>query len=157
VKKPFLFALGLVAVTVAACGGKVVVESSGATGAGGAGGTSPTLTTGDGAPDPQSVATVGVTVAATSVTTGTGTSGCDPAYTCAEAISPPDGDPSKLCEGQHAMLYDALTQCVCVDACAIQCSANACAGQAASAPCTTCLQDTANGCGNQFNACANDI
>jgi hypothetical protein len=159
VKKPFLFALGLVAVAVAACGGKVVVESSGGSAAGGAGGTSSTLTTADGAPDPQSVATVGVgsVTAATSVTTGTGTSACDPAYTCAEAISPPDGDPSKLCEGQHAMLYDLLSQCVCVDACAIECSANACAGLQASGPCTACLQDTANGCGNQFSACANDI
>ena len=158
--KPFLFALGLVA--VAACGGKVVVESSGGSGTGGSGGTSTTLTTADGAPDP--VTTVGVVtvgssvVAASSVTTGTGTSGCDPSYTCAEAISPPDGDPTKLCDGTvHAKMYDALVQCVCVDTCQVQCAGSVCSGGSPSATCAACLQDTANGCGNQLAECANDI
>jgi hypothetical protein len=161
VKKPFLFALGLVAVTAAACGGKVVVESSGGTGAGGAGGTPSTFTTADGAPGQTSIATVGVgpsTAAATSVTTGTGTGACDPAYTCAEAITPPAADPSKLCDNTvHAKLYDALTQCVCVDSCQIECSGSACIGQPTSPSCATCVQDPMTGCGNQFNACANDI
>lgn len=161
-KKPFLFALGLVAVTAAACGGKVVVESSGASGTGGAGGTSTTLTTADGAPDPVTtvgVVTVGVsTVAATSVTTGTGTSGCDPAYNCAEAIDPGSGDPSKLCDGTfHAKLFDALVQCVCAGACQVECAGSTCIGDPPSPPCVMCLQDTVNGCGNQFQACANDI
>ena len=117
------------------------------------------LTTADGAPDQTSIATVGVsTVAATSVTTGSGMGGCDPAYTCAEAITPPTADPSKLCDNTiHAKLYDALTQCACVDACQIQCSGSACIGQQTSPSCATCIQDPMSGCGNQFSACANDI
>lgn len=160
-KKPLFIAIGLVAVTAAACGGKVVVESSGATGTGGAGGTPSMLTTGDGAPGQTSIATVGVgpsTVAATSVTSGSGMGGCNPAYTCAEAITPPAGDPVLLCDNTvHAKLYDALVQCTCVDSCKIECSGSACVGQQASASCVTCLQDPMTGCGNQFAACANDV
>lgn len=150
-KKPILFALGLVAITIAACGGKVVVESSGASGTGGAGGTPSSFTTADGAPDPST----NVAVGATSV--GTGTGACDPTYTCAEAITPPEGDPAHLCEGPSAMLYDAFAQCVCVDSCAVECGANTCAGLATTATCQACLADAVNGCGNQFSACANDL
>jgi len=159
VKTPFLFALGLVAVTAAACGGRVVVESSGATGTGGAGGTPSSFTTADGAPGQTSIATVGVsTVAATSVTTGTGMGGCDPAYTCAEAISPPSGDPGLLCDNTvHAKLYDALTQCVCADVCQVECSGSVCIGQQPGPSCSKCVQDSMSGCGNQFAACSNDI
>lgn len=163
-KKPFLFALGLAAVTAAACGGKVVVESSGGTGAGGAGGTASTLTTADGAPGQTSIATVGVstvgvsTVAATSVTTGSGMGGCDPTYTCAEAITPPSGDPGLLCDNTvHTKLYDTLVQCTCADVCQVECSGSVCIGQPASPSCAKCIQDPMSGCGNQFNACANDI
>lgn len=149
-KKPLLFALGLVVVTVAACGGKVVVES----GTGGAGGTSTTLTTADGAPDPV---TVGPSVVAASVTTGTGT-GCDPGLTCAAAITPPDGNPTKLCDNTvSAKLYDALVQCTCADVCQIQCASSVCVSGSPSSTCAECLQDPANGCGNQLNACANDV
>jgi hypothetical protein len=162
VKKPFLFALGLVAITAAACGGKVVVESSGGAGTGGAGGTSTTLTTADGAPNPVTtvgVVTVGVAVAAaTSVTTGTGTTGCDPNYTCAEAIDPASGDASKLCDGTvHAKLYDALVQCICVDTCQVECAGSVCTSGSPSSTCSACIQNTMSGCGNPFNACANDI
>lgn len=161
-KKPFLFALGLVAVTVAACGGKVVVESSGASGTGGAGGTSTTLTTADGAPNPVTTVaavTVGVSsVAATSVTTGTGTSGCDPSYTCAEAITPPAGDPGKLCDGTPgAKQYDALVQCLCADTCQVECAGSVCIGESSSSSCSACLQDPVKGCKNQFDACANGV
>lgn len=162
-KKPFLFALGLVAVTVAACGGKVVVESSGASGTGGSGGTSTTLTTADGAPDPVTtvgVVTVGssVVAASSSVTTGTGTSVCDPSYACAQALDPGIGDPSKLCDGSvHAKLYDALVQCICVNTCQVECTGSVCTSGTPSAACSACIQSTMNGCGNQLNACANDI
>ena len=159
-QKPFLFALGLVAITVAACGGKVVVESPGASGTGGSGGTSTTLTTADGAPDP--VTTVGVVTVgvgpATSVTTGTGTSGCDPTYTCAEAIDPASGNASKLCDGTvHAKLYDTLVQCICVDMCQVQCAGSVCTSGSPSSTCAMCIQSTMNGCGEEFNACGNDV
>lgn len=152
-------AAGASLVVFAACGGKVVVESSGAAGTGGAGGTPSAFTTADGAPDPStSVAVVAVSaVASTSVTTGTGTSGCDPSYTCAEAITPTDGDPNKLCYNTlSGNMYYALVQCLCVDKCAIQCAASACAGFDPSATCKVCLQDTVNGCGAPFADCSSN-
>jgi hypothetical protein len=153
VKKPFLIALGLTA--IAACGGKVVVEA----GTGGAGGTTSTASTADGAPEPGTdVATSVVSVGpSTSVTTGTGMS-CDPAYTCAEAITSPEVNPDKLCDNTlAAKLYFVLVQCTCVDACAIECGNNFCAGSDETTPCKTCIVDPQKGCGNQFNACANNL
>jgi hypothetical protein len=155
-KKPFLIALGLTA--IAACGGKVVVDAGTSSGAGGAGGTASTVSTADGQDPTTDVATSVVSVGpSSSVTTGTGMS-CDPNYTCAEALTGSDGDPSKLCDGTlAAKLYDVLVQCICADVCAIECGNNACAGDEASTPCKTCIGDPAQGCGNQFNDCANNL
>jgi hypothetical protein len=90
--------------------------------------------------------------------TGTGgAAGCDDMYTCGEAITPPDGDASKLCDGPHGDLYDALNACTCAGACKTQCEANACAGMSASAECTACLQDSVAGCSKEFEACSGDI
>jgi len=147
----FLGATGAFVIFFAACGGKVVVDASGT---GGAGGTSTTFTTADGAPDPTTNVSV---VASSSVTTGSGGS-CDPMYTCAEAITPPDIDPGKLCDGSiSAALHDALIQCACVDTCAIQCGNSACVGFDGSDSCKACIQDPAMGCAAQLNACANDV
>ena len=156
-KKPFLIALGLTA--IAACGGKVVVEAGATAGTGGAGGTSSTITTADGTPNPTTdgVTTIAVSVGPSSsaVTTGTGMS-CDPTYSCAEAFTPPDGDPSKLCDNTlAAKLYDVLVQCICADICTIECGNNGCIGEDASTPCKSCIVDPGKGCGNQFNDCAN--
>lgn len=161
-KKLFLFALGLAA--VAACGGKVVVEADTATGTGGAGGTATTITTADGAPNPttnvSASASVSVSVAVVSssaVTTGSGMGGCDPGYTCAEAITPP-GDPANLCDGTvAAKLYDGLVQCICVDACQIECAGNICSGDDLSPSCKTCITDPMLGCGQAFNECINSL
>jgi hypothetical protein len=94
-------------------------------------------------------------------TTATGTGGapaCDAAYTCAEAITPPNGDAKKLCDGPHGTLYDALNACTCTGACKTACEATACAGLAASPECTTCLQAAApDGCKKEFDECSNDI
>ena len=91
----------------------------------------------------------------------TGTGGapaCDPTYTCAEAITPPNGDSKKLCAGPHTELYDALTACTCTGACKSVCEANVCTGTAdASADCTKCLQSAApDGCKTELDACSND-
>ncbi len=155
-KTPFLIALSLTAVV--ACGGKVVVEAGTISGSGGAGGTSSTVSTADGPGPTTNVATSVVSVGpSSSVTTGTGMS-CDPAYTCAEAITPPEGNPDKLCDGTlAAKQYFLLIQCICVDACAIECGNNICAGDDASTPCKTCIADPGKGCGNQFNECANGL
>lgn len=141
----FLGAAGAFVIFSAACGGKVVVDASGA---GGSGGTSGTLTSTD--------ATTDVSVVS-SVTTGSGGS-CDPTYTCAEAITPPDVDPGKLCKGSiSAAIHDALIQCACVDRCPSECGDTACAGLDGSAICKGCIQDPAFGCLPQLEACANDL
>jgi hypothetical protein len=83
---------------------------------------------------------------------------CDANYKCAEAITPPNGDPTKLCDGTvSAMLYDALSKCTCMGACAQDCGASACVQKPADAVCDTCIHDTAAGCGKEFNECSNDL
>ena len=143
----FLGAAGVFVIFFAACGGKVVVDASDT---GGAGGTSTAVTTADGAPDAS-------VVASSSVTTGSGGS-CDPTYTCVQAITPPDVDPAKLCDGSSsAAFYDALIQCACVDTCAIECGSTACIGIDGSPDCKACIQDPAMGCLPQLDACVNDV
>ena len=143
----FLGAAGAFGSFFAACGGMVVVDASDT---GGAGGTSGTFTTADGPPNP----TTGVFA---SVTTGSGGT-CDPAYTCAQAITPPDVDPAKLCPGSlSAALHDALIQCACVDTCAIECGDTACTGVDGSPECKACIQDQTMGCLTQLEACINDV
>jgi hypothetical protein len=144
----FLGAAGAFVILFAACGGKVVVDASDT---GGAGGMGSSISTADGAPDTTSV------VASAAVTTGSG-GPCDPTYTCAEAITPPDVDPGKLCQGSvSAALYDAMIQCACVDACAFECGDTACVGVNGSPSCKACIQDPATGCLPQLEACANDV
>jgi len=102
---------------------------------------------------------------ATSATVGsgggaTGTGGaaaCDPKYTCVDAIDPTDGDPSKLCEGPAAVLFDALSACSCTGACKTVCGENDCVGKPATMECTKCVVDTVAGCGKEFNECSNAI
>lgn len=60
-----------------------------------------------------------------------------------------------LCPGSDA-LYDKLITCICNDKCAMQCN-NACSGQDLDPNCQDCIFDEVNGCGVDFNACANDI
>jgi len=83
---------------------------------------------------------------------------CDMAYKCAEAITPPDGDPTKLCDmTTSAMLYDDLAKCTCMGKCQQACMASACMAMPADAACGQCLQDTQAGCGNELQACQNDL
>lgn len=99
----------------------------------------------------------GATVTATG--TSTGTSMCDPTYTCAEAITPPDGDGTKVCDGAAGDAYDAYYKCICepTGACGTVCGMAYCGGTAATAECTTCLQDSSEkGCGKQVDTCSNN-
>jgi hypothetical protein len=163
-------AVSIVLFALAACGGKVVAEGSRGTGSGGAGGagtggagqggsTAAAPSTADGLPIPTTVSgTVTVAVAVSSTTGGTGA--CDPSYHCAEAIDLSTGDPSKLCDGTvSAKLYDTLASCVCMGNCAAICGNNACVGQDISAACQACVIKASlnGGCGDEFNACSNDV
>lgn len=134
--------------------GACTVTGTGTTGSGGGsgGGTTTATTT-------TTTGGVGGSGGSGSTTTG-GAGGCDANYTCAEAITPPDGDPGKLCNGPHGDVYDALVKCTCdaTGPCSSKCGDNSCKGMPASADCTACLQAAApDGCKTENDACANDI
>lgn len=154
-----LGAAGAAVVLIAACGGKVVVESTGATsgdsttgGNGGAGGVSSAS-----APDgPFSAVAVGVTsagqVGSTGITTGSGMS-CLP---CAKAAMDPAVNTGDICP-DAVPLYKDLFGCMCAGACATQCSANICIGQAMSGQCSACVANVGDGCGFQLDNCLSDM
>ena len=98
----------------------------------------------------------GVGGAGGSTTASTGTAGCDADLTCALAL---DGDPSMLCEGASAELYDKYYACTCEagGACLAVCGENACKGDPQSADCQACIQKTDMGCAKEFEACSGDI
>jgi hypothetical protein len=159
--KPSLFLFAAAAVTLAACGGKVIVDTgtgTGAGGTGGAGGSSSTVlpSTSSGVPHTNSVVTVGVTVGPmASVTTGTGTNTCNPSLTCADVISG-NGSANELCPGSAAdQIFNKFEACICAGNCQVQCGANVCINQPASMPCKQCI-GSPSGCNMQFTDCANN-
>jgi hypothetical protein len=142
---------GISLFALAACN----VTTTGGVGGSGAGGTTTATTT----TTTGGVGGSGGAGGSGSTTTG-GAGGCDSNYTCAEAITAPAGDPSKLCNGPHGDAYDAYQKCVCdaAGACAAKCGDNRCAGKADTADCTACLQAIApDGCKTENDNCANDI
>lgn len=87
---------------------------------------------------------------------GAGGSGGGPCVGCAEYIT--TGDPSTtICDGLSTAFYEALAVCVCEGPCAIACGDSICAGASSTVECQECVLDTAAGCGNEYNECANDI
>lgn len=72
---------------------------------------------------------------------------------CAEYISG-GGD---ICPGQSTDIYNTMAECICAGKCIAQCATNVCNGSDITAECQTCVTDTVNGCGNEFNECANDL
>jgi hypothetical protein len=76
-------------------------------------------------------------------------------------------DPTPGVTNPSYELYQKLSLCTCGDPfnpalvgkCEDQCKDEACAGNAnmAGGACVMCIQDTMAGCGNEFNACANDL
>jgi hypothetical protein len=163
----------LAAPTLASCfagggGGGSPTSSSGQGGGGsslsaGAGGASSVNTVGVGGAASTSTSTITeATTTSASASNGATTTGganpCEPGYKCADAITQPNGDLGKLCtDSVSYALYHALYACVCEagGACKAACGSNYCGGLAATAACTTCVQDFAAGCANEFNACAN--
>jgi hypothetical protein len=88
-------------------------------------------------------------------TTSTGTAMCDPTYTCAMAITTPDGNPAELCDGAEKTAFNALAACTCdTGACATACKDSACVQLEASTDCKACLSNSTTGCGKEFTACA---
>jgi len=74
-------------------------------------------------------------------------------HTCSDILMG-SGEPP-LCSGSEA-LFTALNACTCTGACMGACGMNVCMGGAPDTACTSCLQDTAAGCGNEYAACAMD-
>lgn len=133
--------------------GACTVETSGSTST-----TATASATGTGGGSSEATGTGGAGGAATGVGGSGGSGGstaCDPAYTCAEAITPTTGNPAKLCEGPARMLFTALSTCTCSGACAMACADSACVSKEPSTPCKICLTNTATGCGKEFDACTN--
>jgi hypothetical protein len=151
-----LFTATLAAITAGALGA-CTVESSGSTSTST---TTTTTTTGGsgGATSSGDTATGtggGAGGAATS-TTGNGSGGeaaCDPAYTCAEAITPSTGNPAELCDNDAKALYTALSMCTCSGACAAACKDSACLDNDPSTSCKICLANSTTGCGKELKAC----
>jgi len=147
------------AAVLASCGGKVIVDGLPPNGAGGAGGAGGATTTSGSMSSNVNTTTVGTTGSTGPGQTSTGSgSVCDPNYSCAQAITPPNGDPKLLCPGSQSYnLYQVLLKCTCGGPCAAACSANTCLGQMATPGCIKCVQNPGGGCGNEFKACANDL
>ncbi|MCK6591230.1 MAG: hypothetical protein L6Q76_27065 [Polyangiaceae bacterium] len=85
---------------------------------------------------------------------------------CAEYIT--DNLPEDFCAGNPSkMIFDELLVCMCGDPvnpavggkCIMPCETESCAGSEvmAGGDCQKCIVDTMMGCGNEFNACANDF
>jgi hypothetical protein len=146
-------AAGAALVLFAACGGKVVVESPGATGGGGGAGGAGDGSTGSMVFDgPFSAVAVGPTsagqVGSSGVTVGSGPS----CVSCAQAASQLAVNANDICP-EAAPLYNDLFACACAGACATQCSATACIGQATPDVCSNCLGDPGQGCGLELKKC----
>ena len=129
-----------------------VIETSGGGGSGGGG-------VGGGAGGNTSTGGSGGATGGSGGATG-GTGGTVACMTCGDFIT--NGtDPAMLCTDNgppsSSDLYGALGDCTCNGACANDCTDSVCAGADISDACLTCVQDTAAGCGNEFNECANDI
>ncbi len=142
---------------ITACSlGACTVETSGSTNTTA---TASASATGTGGRSSEATGTGGAGGAATGVGGSGGAGGdstaCDPAYTCAEAITPNTGNPAKLCDGPAEMLFTAVSQCTCSGACAMACADSACVIKEPSTPCKICLTNTATGCGKEFDACTN--
>ena len=110
---------------------------------------------------------------------GSGGSGGAPACydkSCAEYITeaPPEPwcdevvpDPTPGMTNPSYVIYNDLVVCVCGDpsnpavggTCKVACMNEACAGMNVTpgGACQMCIVDTTMGCGNEFNACANDF
>ncbi len=134
-----------------------VIETTGG-GGGGAGGGGVGGGTGGQATGGSTGGAGGATGGSGGATGGTGGStGC---MTCGDFITN-GSDPAMLCTDNgppsSSDLYGALGDCTCAGACADKCADSVCAGMTISDACLSCVQDTAAGCGNEFNECANDI
>lgn len=132
-------------------GGSAAATTAGASGTGGGGGTGGQVGT-------VTSSTTGQGGASSTTSSGTGTP-CDPTYTCVEAMTPPHGDPTKLCDGLSATAYNAYHTCTCKPGgtCYWACGESFCVTQAQTAECTTCFQDSAvTGCGKAVDNCANN-
>lgn len=80
-----------------------------------------------------------------------------PPQTCGGCAALLFASATEACPGSEVLFND-LIVCLCSaeGACAAACDDGTCANPFDSGVCETCMGDTANGCGNQFNSCMND-
>jgi hypothetical protein len=84
----------------------------------------------------------------------TGQDGGTSCVRCGEEIG--NTTPALFCDGSAA-LFNNLINCACSGACSATCVDTFCPGNPASNDCASCIADVSLGCGNQLNACANDL
>jgi hypothetical protein len=139
------------ALTLAACGGNVVVDgNSGGTGALGAGGVSPTSGGGMGMGGFTDVGVGPGGFAGSDV----GTGGCGGVQSCNDALL--SGDMQCNQDSEAVADYDSLQTCAgCTDTgnCEGVCGVTLCQGVAVDETCLSCLQ---TGCAAELFACQND-
>jgi hypothetical protein len=77
-----------------------------------------------------------------------------PCATCSDVLT--TGDPgSGFCPGSED-LYNAIAECICVGACGMAC-VELCNGNDFTMECEQCVYDNVAGCGNELDACLNDV
>ena len=67
------------------------------------------------------------------------------------------GNPYDPCPGESLMAYKSLNACVCAGVCEAACGTNVCDGLDITAECETCVGDPQLGCGDELEACLNDL
>lgn len=75
---------------------------------------------------------------------------------CAQALANSGFPDEPTCSKSQGLL-EAVNACMCESGpCASSCEATFCSAREADSVCLSCLSDTANGCGAEFDACASD-
>jgi len=148
-----LFSVVLTAVGSLALAACTVTTTDGSGGSGGSGGDP---TTGSGSTSNSSSAGVGGMG-----TGGMGTGGMPACQTCGEVITPPDGDLNLIC-ATSSDIFNALNECVCggggmMGACEAECTDSTMACFAWGMLPDPCIMCRTAMCGNETDACANDL
>jgi hypothetical protein len=139
--RPWFWMSSMCAASLAACGGKVVLDSASTitSGAGGTGGTGGFTFSSDEAS--------GTSV----VSSGDGVPACNP---CGAVLN--GAAPDTLCGSTSGGLFMNLVSCLCAGDCAMDCQVTCEVGGMVSTQCEMCAVSPAGGCSMQVQACLDD-
>jgi hypothetical protein len=152
--KNLLIMLGVFGgLSLAACGGKVVVDGF-PSGTGGQGGQSGTTTAFS-----ASAATGSFTTGSFSTAAGSSSTKASSGGGCASCFEVLTGSAtlSEICDDEAVVLFKELFDCACSSICKKACSDSFCMSfTSTNATCGKCLGDASNGCGFELQNCANN-